>query len=201
MWLGQANLAIRTGAYDQAGGLLDACQQRRSEDVSVWRARLNWGIATSRIDVVQQAEARLVDRVLTPAERHRLSAWIASKQGKLELERRELELLIEVAPADLTAVDRLAQLADQNGQPARALDLHHQKAEIERFRARYKHLHERMQPSRDALEMARLAVRLGCPFEARGFLAVALADDPGRQDLRQELELLTRNQKADAERR
>ena len=53
VWLGRANLAIRTGAYDEAERWLDACQQRRPDDVPVWRARLSWGIATNRIDVVQ----------------------------------------------------------------------------------------------------------------------------------------------------
>ena len=56
VWLGRANLAIRTGAYDEAGRWLDACQRRRPDDVPVWRARLSWGIATNRIDVVQQAD-------------------------------------------------------------------------------------------------------------------------------------------------
>ena len=43
VWLGRANLAIRTGAYDEAGRWLDACQRRRPEDVPVWRARLRLG--------------------------------------------------------------------------------------------------------------------------------------------------------------
>ena len=55
VWLGRANLAIRTGAYDEAERWLDACLRRRPDDVPVWRARLSWGIATNRIDVVKQA--------------------------------------------------------------------------------------------------------------------------------------------------
>ena len=55
VWLGRANLAIRTGECDEAGRWLDACQQRRPDDFAVWRARLNWGVASNRIHVVEQA--------------------------------------------------------------------------------------------------------------------------------------------------
>ena len=57
VWLGRANLAIRTAEYDEAEQWLDACLRKRSEDLPVWRARLDWGIATNRIDAVQQAKS------------------------------------------------------------------------------------------------------------------------------------------------
>ena len=47
VWLGRANLAIRTGAFDEAQRWLDACLRLRPEDFPVWRARLSWGIATN----------------------------------------------------------------------------------------------------------------------------------------------------------
>src|SRR5262249_16936038 len=55
VWLGRANLAIRTGAYDQAERWLNDCQPRRPDDIPVWRARLSCAIATNLIDVVCQA--------------------------------------------------------------------------------------------------------------------------------------------------
>src|SRR5262249_46557896 len=39
VWLGKANLAIRTAAYDEAARWLEACQRRRPEDIPVWNAR------------------------------------------------------------------------------------------------------------------------------------------------------------------
>ena len=42
VWLGKANLAIRTGMYDEAERWLAACLGRRPGDAPVWRARLNW---------------------------------------------------------------------------------------------------------------------------------------------------------------
>jgi enediyne biosynthesis protein E4 len=186
VWLGRANLAIRTGAYDEAGRWLDACQRRHPDDVPVWRARLSWGIATNRIDVVQQAVTHLPAAESKPAQRHRLNAWLASKRGDVEAERRELKYLLVADPADLTAVDRLAQLAEKDRQPEEAAELRRKKSEISRLQARYEKLYERNQPIRDAMEMARLAERLGREFEARGFLTVAISNDPNLEDVRHE---------------
>ena len=122
VWLGQANLAIRTGAYDAAERLLDACLKRRPQDVPVWRARLNWGMATDRIDVVQEALTHLPAAESNPAQIHRLNAWLSSKRGDVETERRELERLLAADPAERNALDRLAQLAEKDGQPARAAE-------------------------------------------------------------------------------
>jgi hypothetical protein len=122
-----------------------------------------------------------------PAELHRLNAWLASRRGDIETERRALKRLIATDPADLTAIDRLAQLAEKVGQPEAAGELRRKKADIERLRARYNKLHERNQPFRDAEEMAHLAEQLGREFEARAFLTVAVSEDPQREELRQEL--------------
>jgi enediyne biosynthesis protein E4 len=187
VWLGRANLAIRTGAYDEAGRWLDACQRLRPDDVPVWRARLRWGIATNRIDVVQQAVTHLPAAESMPAQLHRLNAWLASKRGDVVTERRELDHAVAADPADLTALDRLAELAEQARQPARAAELLRQKAEIDRLLARYTELFERKQPIRDAVKMAGLAEQLGRRFEARVFLTVAISEEPDRTELRQEL--------------
>jgi tetratricopeptide (TPR) repeat protein len=192
VWLARANLAIRTGAYDEAGRWLDACQRWRPDDVPVWRARLAWGIGTNRIDVVQGAITHLPATESMPAQRHRQNAWLASKKGDVDTEHRELDRLVAADPADRTALDRLAQLAEQARQPARAAELLAQKAEIGRLLARYIELHERFQPIRDAVKMARLAEQLGRRFEARAFLTVAISEEPHRRDLRQDLRRLNR---------
>jgi enediyne biosynthesis protein E4 len=200
VWLGRANLAIRTGASHEAERWLDACLRRRPEDVPVWRARLSWGMATNRIAIVRQAMTHLPAAELMPARLHRLNAWFASQRGDGETERRELERLLVAAPADLTALDRLAQLAEHDGQPARAAELRREKEEIDRLRARYEKLSERKQPLRDAVEMARLAERLGRDFEARGFLTVAISDPPYREDLRHERARLSRSRRIEIRR-
>ena len=191
VWLGRANLSIRTGAVDEAQRWLDACQRRRPDDVPVWRARLSWGIATNRIDVVKNAVAHIPDWESSPARFHRLNAWLAVHQGDVANERRELELLVAADPADVSALGRLAELAELERQPARAADFVRKKADVSRLRARYLKLHDRVQPIRDAAELARLAEQLGRRFEARVFLTIALSEDRARGDLRQDLRRLT----------
>jgi hypothetical protein len=48
-------------------------------------------------------------------------------------------------------------------------------------------LHGRKQPIRDAEELARIAEQLGRGFEARGFLTIAVFQEPRRNDLREKL--------------
>jgi tetratricopeptide (TPR) repeat protein len=177
VWLGRANLAIRTGELAEAERLLNACRLRRPEDIPVWRARLGWGMAARRIDLVNEALKHLSTIQSTPAKFHRITAWLAMNRGDFATERQELELLLEADPADVTALDRLAGLAEKDGQPARAAELLRRKAELGRSLARYLKLHDRNQPLRDAVELARLAKQLGRQFESRVFLVVANSDD------------------------
>jgi tetratricopeptide (TPR) repeat protein len=194
VWLGRANLAIRTGEYDEAKRWIDDCLRRRPEDVPVWRARLNWGMAMNQSDVVQQALKHLPAGESTPAEVHRLGAWLCARQGDHALERKQLERLVAADPADLTALDRLTQLSEQVGQHALAIDYRRRKEEIERLQAQYRQLFDRNQPIRDAEEMAGIAEKLGRTFEARGFLTVEISEDPERSDLR--IRLLELSQKS-----
>jgi tetratricopeptide (TPR) repeat protein len=187
VWLGRANLAMRAGDLNEAQRWLDACQRHRPEDVPIWRSRLSWGIATNRVDIVKQAMTHLPDWESSPVGLHRINAWLAVHEGDVAAERRELELLVGADPADIAAVDRLAELALKEGQHAQAAELIRKKAEVVRLRARYLTLHHRMQPIRDAAELASLAEQLGRRFEARAFLTVALSEDPGRDDLRRDL--------------
>ena len=109
---------------------------------------------------------------------HRLNAWIAAQQGDVAAELRELELLVDADPADTTALDRLAVLTQTAGQTALAVELRRKKEDVDRWRTRYLKLHDRKQPIRDAVELARLAEQLGRRFEARVFRAIAILDDP-----------------------
>ena len=195
VWLGRANLAIRTGDHDEAERWLHACLRARPEDVAVWRARLRWGMETNRIDVVQQALTHLPAEESAPAEIHRLKAWLSTQRGDIQAERRELERAVAADPADLAALDRLGQLSDQAGQRDPIAKVVGKKADIERMKERFIKLHERNQPVRDAVEMAHLAEQLGSAFEARVFLTVAIGEDPDREDLRQDLQRVAKSPK------
>jgi enediyne biosynthesis protein E4 len=180
VWLGRANLAIRTGALDEAERWLDTCLKSRPDDVPVWRARLTWAMATKRIDVVNQALAHVPSTESNPALLCRVNAWLAAQLGDIAAERRELELLVAADPAAVSALDRLADLAKKDGQPARAAELLRQKTDINESLARYMKLYERKQPIRDAVKLARLAEQLGRRFEARVFLAIAKSQEQAR---------------------
>jgi enediyne biosynthesis protein E4 len=185
IWLGRANLAIRAGSYEEASRWIDACLGRRPDDPSVWRARLAWAMKTNRLADVRTALKHLPAEWSTLAEVHRLSAWLASACGDVERERRELAALVAAAPEDFEARERLERLPRAESDGRVGDELGRSRPEIERDQARYRELHRRNQPARDAEEMARLAERLGHPFEAIVFLTAALAEEPVRSDLRQ----------------
>jgi tetratricopeptide (TPR) repeat protein len=185
VWLGLANLAIRTGDLDEAERRLDACQKRKPVDPEVWRARLRWAMASGKPEVVREALGQLTGD--DPALEHRTNAWLAANRGDLPAERRSLESLLEVAPADVAALGRLASIAEKEGASARAAELRTRQTQIERLLERYLKLHDRNQPIRDATLMAGLAEQLGRPFEAMGFLTIAASEDPERADLKRDL--------------
>jgi tetratricopeptide (TPR) repeat protein len=186
IWLGKANLAIRTGLYDEAAEWIDACLRRRSDDVAVWRARLEWAVATNHVAAACQALTHLPAERSPPAEVHKLAAWLAAQRGAVESERRALERLIAADPADFAAFDRLAELAARDGR-SDAADLRLKKNDMQRILKKYEQLHDRYQLKRDAAMMARLAEQLGRRFEAKAFLTVAVAVAPDREDIRREL--------------
>ena len=167
--------------------MLDACLLRRPDDVAVWRAKLKLALATNQLPKVREAIEHLPADDADPAQIYRLTAWIARRQGALAIERRALEHLIEIAPADVGAFARLSELAEKMDQAEQVPELSRQKNEIARLQARYHELHSRNQPIRDAVELARLATRLGLGFEARAYLTIAVSANPRRSDLRDEL--------------
>ena len=79
VWLGKANLAIRVGSYQEAERWLDACLRRRPEDVPVWRARLEWAVATNRVAEAQEAMKHLPFAESTLARVWTLAAWLAAQ--------------------------------------------------------------------------------------------------------------------------
>jgi enediyne biosynthesis protein E4 len=175
VWLGKAKLAIRDGAFDEALRWLEACLRKHPDDDAVWRARLDWALATHRLADVRQAMEHLPDAESTPAQVQRLNTRLTAVHGDLEAQRRALERLLEVDPADLAALDQLAFIADRDGKPDRALAYRRRKAEIGRLQARYETLYTRNQTLRDAREMAKLAEQLSRPFEAKVFRTIAIA--------------------------
>jgi hypothetical protein len=163
------------------------CIGRRPEDPPVWRARLDWAVKSHRPDEAWEAMKHIPAEENSPALLHRLAARMAAATGDVERERRELASVVTEEPEDFETLDRLISLERRAPGDADTVPGSGQKAETERARDRYRELYRRNQPSRDAEELARIGTRLGHRFEAAVFLSAALADDPGRVDLREAL--------------
>jgi tetratricopeptide (TPR) repeat protein len=191
VWLGQANLAIRTGSLDAAERLLDACLKRRPDDPSVWQARLKWAIGANRPEAVHQALSHLPGSLSAPAEVNRVQAWLAASRGDLAAERQALDQLVATDPADIVALRRLAKLALRDGDLMRAAEMERRQAAIARLSERFHHLYDRNQPIRDAVEMGQLAEKLGHMFVAKVFLTVAAAESLRREDAKRSLQSLS----------
>lgn len=177
VWLGRANLALRTGSVDEATEWIDRCLKARPDDPAVWRARLDTELAAGRVGGAREAMRHLPASGFAPAQIHRWAARVSAIEGDATRERKELEAALAEEPDDLASLDRLDAI--DPGKPGRQV----RRAEVARDRSRYQALYRRNQPSRDAEEIARLAVHLGHRFEASVYLSFALVDAPGRADL------------------
>jgi tetratricopeptide (TPR) repeat protein len=173
VWLGQANLAIWSGRFEEAAGRLEACARRRPDDPTVWRARLELARSTGDRQAFLQAASRLPIVRFTPAEVLRLRAWLAGQQGDPQLEGRSLQVLVEQEPGNIPAWDRLAELAVLAGRTAEAVEFHRKKESFNQLREQYKTLFDRDDRADHAAELARLAEQLGRPIEARGWSLIA----------------------------
>ncbi len=108
-------------------------------------------------------------------------------------ERSALENLIAIEPGNTPALDRLASLAIQAGDPERAAALRRRQEQALRDKEHYRRLliADPDPIPRDELhERARLAERLGRRFEARGWLTLALERNSTDQIARDALDRL-----------
>jgi len=178
VWLGQADLATRAGRFEEAGQWLARCERARPEDRAVWRARLNWAQAAGRPDELVRAAAHLPGESLTQLRVLELRAWMAARSGDRPAERAALEALIALEPADATAVERLADLAAQDGERQRLAELRRRKADIENARSDYRRLMNKPELAPLAAESARAAGAIGRRFDAAAWWRIAAQRDP-----------------------
>jgi enediyne biosynthesis protein E4 len=173
VWLAKADVEIRSGHYDVANELLTRCEQARPSDAAVWQARLRWARAADRPDEALRAAARLPASQFSRAKVLELRAWLAARSGDRQLERSLLEELLALAPADSTALDRIADLAAQDGETAKVAELRKRKARFDEARERYRALTNLADLSPQAVELARAAEIIGRPFDSRAWWELA----------------------------
>jgi hypothetical protein len=186
VWLGRANLALRTGRFDEAARWLDACGERRPADPLVWRSRLELARATGDSEGAWRALDHLTADGVSPVELLRLRAWLAARLGDAPAERAALSALVEQEPGDIAALDRLAELAAEVGAVQEVTRLRSKMAGIRAVKERYRILIEAGSFD-DPAELARLAGILGRRIEARGWALIQEGKASGRAPSRESL--------------
>ncbi len=183
IWLGRANLAIRTGEFANAKRWLDDCLARRPHDTAVWKSRLDLAVATGDVAGGRKALEHLSSERIPPEEVLALRAWFAARSGDRERERQALENLIAHVPGQVQGVERLAELELQAGRLESAARLRARKVELDKAKVHYEILVTKpsAQAVRFSAEMARLAEQLGRWFEARALWSLALERSPSRK--------------------
>jgi enediyne biosynthesis protein E4 len=179
VWLARANLATLRGRFSDAARWLEACLKRRPDDPVVWRARLRWARAADSIDAARGTLAHLPAERFSHTEMLALRAWFIAREGRSDQERIALEEVIDHAPGETQALERLAVLAGESGQSERAAELRRRKAGIDRAKERYTDLLASDKPVTQFTELAGLAEKLGRGFEARGWWFLASQSQPG----------------------
>jgi enediyne biosynthesis protein E4 len=182
VWLASANLAIRKGRFDEAGLWLDRCERARPDDPAVWKARLEWAKAVGRPDAVRRAAAHLPASGVSRATMFATRAWLAARDGDREAERSALEAILASEPADDAALERLADLAAQVGEPGKVAELRRRKAAIDASRDRYRKLINLPDLAPCAADLARTAEAIGRWFDAKTWWALATRLDPSLGD-------------------
>ncbi len=178
VWLARANLALLSGRLSEAARWLDACVKLRPDDPVVWRARLAWARAAGLIDEARGALTHLPAHRFSAVEMLDLRAWFAAQEGRAEEERTALEQVIDHAPGDTQALQRLAVLATGSGQSGRAREFHRRKGAVDRAKERYFRLLEPGKTVTQFTELAGLAEELGRGFEVSGWWFLASRYQP-----------------------
>ena len=166
------------GRFSDAAPWLDACLKRRPDDPVVWRARLRWARAADSLVEARRALVHLPAERFSPTELLTLRAWFAAREGRTDRERIALEQVIDQAPGDTQALERLAVLAGESRQSDRAAELRRRKARIDRATERYTRLLQHGDSVPQFADLAGLAEELGRGFEARGWWLLASQHQP-----------------------
>ena len=182
VWLAKADMATRAGRFDEADELLWRCERAQPNDGAVWRTRLEWAQAAGRPAEVLRAARHLPASALTRTRLQELVAWLAAQAGDREAEREALEKLVAMDPDETAGVERLADMAAQDGNIELVATLRQRKAARDSARDRYAALIYMPDPIPSASELARSAEALGRWFDAQCWWKLA-ARDPAHKAL------------------
>jgi hypothetical protein len=189
--LARAGLDILDGRYDDARQRLDDCLAHRPDDPVVWLARLRLARAADDAPEAGRTLGHIPGDALPEFEWLDLRAWLAASRGDVEDQRRALEERSAIGPADPGVLERLAVLALESGQTARARELRRRKAELDMAKDRYRRRLSEDAPIDRFDELGTLAETLDRPFEAYHWWTLAARDNPGNRAASDALARLT----------
>jgi enediyne biosynthesis protein E4 len=169
VWLGRANLAIRTGQFELAKKILEFCLERRPNDPVIWRAGLELAQASADVALAWRALEHLPAAQLSRVELARIRVWLSAQSGDSQSERESLSVLLKQDPADTVALEHLASLAASAGDTKEVSRLRAKISEITAAKDRYLSLIKDESASSNPSELAHLAEVLGRTIEARGW--------------------------------
>ena len=150
-----------------------AASGRGREDLAVRLARLDWAQA-SRTARRGSARRRICPRPgFSHAQVLALRAWLAARSGDRRGERSALEELIALEPDQAAALERLADLAAQDGESERVAELRRRKAAADAARDRYHVLVNCPDLASHAAELGRAALEIDRQFDARMWWSLA----------------------------
>jgi tetratricopeptide (TPR) repeat protein len=192
IWLGWANLATRVGRYDEARAWLERCSKNRSDDAAVWRGWLELALSRDDEEMAGEAIRHLPAGSIESAEVLGLRAWFAERAGDEQKEGLALRELVDLEPANLRALERLAELELRAGRVGESARLRARKAELDRAKAQYESRLFEPDASARAHELARLSEMLDRRLESRVLWNIVLAREPGDRDALEALARLER---------
>jgi enediyne biosynthesis protein E4 len=182
VWLASADLAIRTGRFDEAGAWLDRYERALPDDRAGWSARLEWAKEAGRPDEVGRAAMHLSASSIPRARILATQSWLAARDGDPKAERSALEAIVALEPANDAALERLADLAAGAGEPGKVAELRRRKAAMDAARDDYNRLFNLSEMAPHSAEFARAAEAIGRWFEAKIWWALAAGRDPSVAD-------------------
>jgi tetratricopeptide (TPR) repeat protein len=182
VWLGKAHLAIRIARFADADSWLRRCLQERPKDPVVWRARLEWAMATDRLTEAVESLRHLPADRLAPEQQLATRAWMAARLGDTRAEQDALTRWVARVPGELNAFGRLITLMARSGSPREVAELRHRKARLDRASDDYRGALADRIPTGGFAELGRLAEELGRWFEARGWWTLALRQSGGTEE-------------------
>jgi tetratricopeptide (TPR) repeat protein len=180
--LARAYLATRSGDFAVAKAELTTCLERWPDDPRVWKAWLDWSVAANQVELARKALGHVRIEDTDETEIIKLRAWLARAENDAATERRALEDLVQIDPAQLPALSRLAELARQAGQLGDAEALTKRQTEVNAAIDRYNRLYREDKFSEHLEELGGLAEKLGRSFEARAFWELARIQSPASPD-------------------